>query len=101
MVLASCGREPHVVTRYVENPTPPVVNPGTGGGTSDVTYAEMQTLLVEYCVACHSNSPFMQSEGQLLSSSAKDRVWSRTMPPSNAAKKLPENVRQKMLVFFQ
>jgi hypothetical protein len=100
-----CGREdPHI--KYVNAPptqTPPSQppNPGNGGGSDQVTFAEMQGLLDTYCSQCHASSPFMQSEANLKRSTAKDRIWSRNMPPNNAANPLGESDRKRMLLFFQ
>jgi hypothetical protein len=103
VLLVGCGQEkPHI--KYVEAPpveTPTQPTPG-GGGTGDtVTYNEMQTLLDQYCSQCHSSAPFMQNEANLRRSTAQDRIWSRNMPPANAANELGKDDRKKMLLFFQ
>lgn len=99
LVFASaCGTDSHTYDR------PPVTGPppGGGGGTpgGDLSYAEMNGLLQNYCAACHASAQFMQSESALLASSAKNRIWNESMPPSNAGKKLPDTERALMLTFF-
>jgi hypothetical protein len=103
LFMISCGQEkPHI--KYVEAPPvqqPPNAQPNPGSGSDDVTYTEMQRLLDTYCSQCHSSAPFMQSEANLRRSSAKDRIWSRNMPPNNAQTELGETDRKKMILFFQ
>jgi hypothetical protein len=81
--------------------TPPSQPPSPGGGDDKVSFSEMQGLLDTYCSQCHANSPFMQGEANLKRSTAKDRIWSRNMPPNNAANQLGEADRKRMLLFFQ
>ena len=103
-VLVGCGREPHIVEKYVEVPTQPQPQPQPqppGGGNGATTFSEMKVLVNKYCIACHTNSPFVKSEAQLKASTAKDRIWSRSMPPANAGTPLPDAERRKMLNFFQ
>lgn len=101
LLLSACGQD-RVVQAPAQpspspGPTPTTPSPGTG---DKLSYAQMQTQLVTYCQACHSSANFMTSETALKSSQAKDYLWSRRMPPSNAPKALPDEVRVKMLSFF-
>lgn len=102
----SCGSD-HVVTKYKEAPAPtpaptptPSPNPTPNPNPGKPSFAQMQALLVTYCQACHSTSPFMSGEAALRNSSAKDQIWSERMPPDSASKKLPPEERQVMLSFF-
>ena len=97
LLVLACGRDPHVVEKYKDNPDPP---PGGDPGGEQLTYGEMQALLNNYCQACHSTAGFMQSEAALRSSGVKDQLWSRRMPPSNAPKQLPDKERADMISFF-
>ena len=105
LLAFGCGQE-KVETRYVEVPVEqpdpdPDPDPDPGGGGTTVSFTEMQDLLDTYCSQCHASSPFMQNEANLRRSTAKDRIWSRNMPPNNAATELGEADRRKMLIFFQ
>lgn len=82
-------------------PTPtPTPKPGGEDPGDTVTYAAMQKNLVTYCQSCHASANFMTSEAALRASSVQTRLTNRSMPPSNAPKALPDNVRTQMLSFF-
>ena len=105
--LAGCGRD--VVRKVyfpVDTGTPPPSGGGTttppppsGGGSDAPTYQETQALLNTHCLRCHASAAFMGSEKGLLASSAKERVWSKSMPPNQDD--LPDEERKKILAFFQ
>jgi len=106
LVLAcfSCGER--VVEKTSDNPSPgPGTDPGTDPGDdpdtgTKISYQKMQTYLANYCQSCHATAQFMQGENALRASQAKNYLWSKKMPPSNAPKALPDNVRTEMLTFF-
>lgn len=101
LAMNSCGQE-HIVDKPVEQPIPsPTKTPQPGTGGERIGYQEMQGYLVTYCQTCHASAQFMSSEAALRASQAKNYLWSRRMPPSNAPKALPDNTRQVMLSFFQ
>lgn len=102
--FAGCGRD-IVRTKYVPVPTG---DSGGGGGPVDrppapngdkPSYGETQALLNNYCLKCHANAAFMESEKGLLASQAKQRVWNKSMPPNQ--NDLPDAEREKILAFFQ
>lgn len=100
--VLSCGKDTHVVEKYEQPPGQPPnpgdIDPEPG---EKITYDQMRLLLDEYCVVCHSTSPFItDGEAALRNSSAKDQIFSKRMPPSNAPKKLGEGDRAIMLNFF-
>jgi hypothetical protein len=53
-----------------------------------------------YCAQCHATATFMTSEAALRASQASAQLYSKRMPPPNAARALPENVRAEILAFF-
>ena len=103
-ILAGCGSGRN--TRTVEyvpvpgpgQPPPSTTPPGTAGDKP--SYPEMQALLNNYCAACHSSNPFMQSESALRGSGAKNKIFTGQMPPANAQRKLPDREKSLMLRFF-
>ena len=101
-LLFSCGRDTHVIEKYKEIPQepPPVTDDKDPGGDVRLSFAEMQTYLDTYCIACHATAPFVQSEAALRASSAEDQIWTKRMPPSNAGTPLPDKERSEMLNFF-
>ena len=98
--IGGCGDR--VVEKEVpQQPTSPNPSPTNTPGGEKPTYAEMKTLLTEFCSACHSTAQFYNGgEAALRSSRARDYIWSRRMPPANAQKALPDAVRTQMLTFF-
>lgn len=68
---------------------------------SKLNYTQMKTLLDEYCAACHASAKFMQNEAQLRQSDAENQLWTKRMPPANAAKALPDRERNLMINFFR
>jgi len=102
LILISCGGEDRVIEKQVPVPgqqqpgQPPDPGPKPG---QRISYAQMQGLLSEYCVACHSTAGFMQSEAGLRRSGVLGQLNSRNMPPSNG-KPLPDGGRTLMVNFF-
>ena len=72
----------------------------SGGGSSTPSYAETQALLLTFCESCHASANFLASERGLKSSSSLNRIRSRSMPPANANRKLPDRERSAILSFF-
>ena len=97
-----CGSDTHVVEKYQEVPPaddPPIIDDPQPG--DKIGYEQMRLYLDEYCVVCHSTSPFItDGEAALRNSTAKDQIFSKRMPPANAPKKLGDKERSIMLNFF-
>ncbi len=103
LFLTACGQN-KTIEKNVPGP-PVVVDPGTDPGTDPdpadaISYQKMQGLMVSYCQSCHASASFMQSESALRASQAKAYLWSKRMPPANAGKALPDNIRTQMVSFF-
>ena len=96
VILQSCGSD-KPEEAAAPAPSGPVVDIPAG---DKISYQQMQTHIVGYCQSCHANDPFVKSEAQLRSSAAKLRLSNKTMPPSFAPKKLPDNIRTQMIGFF-
>lgn len=98
LLLAACGQQKLQPVQQQPLPTPtPTQTPDPG---TPISYQEMQGYLVNYCQSCHAGAQFMSSESALNASQAKNYLLSRRMPPANAPKVLPDNLRTKMLGFF-
>ncbi len=102
LIVASCGSDRRSYDGYGGGDTP---GPAPGGGGDvpggEVSYAQMNGLMQNYCAACHASAGFMQSEKVLRASGGvKDRLWNESMPPSNAGRQLPDKERKLMLSFF-
>ena len=100
--ILSCGRDTHVVEKYQDVPDgepPPIIDDPQPG--DKIGYEQMRLFLDEYCVVCHSTSPFItDGEAALRNSTAKDQLFSKRMPPPNAPKKLADKERAIMVNFF-
>ena len=100
-MIIGCGGTKTVETQV---PVPqPTQTPGPGGedpGADKISYQKMQGYLNNYCQSCHSTAQFMSSETALRASQVKANLWSKRMPPANASKALPENIRTEMITFF-
>lgn len=95
LFLVGCGSDSKEVTDDRRpTPEPP------GDDDTETSFADMQALHQEYCIACHASSAFTQSEQQLKGSSAKQRVQNKSMPPPNAPKKMSDEDRENYLSFF-
>jgi len=76
-LLAACGgfeQQQPQAPAPVPSPTP--TPPGTGGG-----FAEVSSIMSQYCISCHAGAAFTKSEANFRASSAKSRVQNATMPP--------------------
>lgn len=100
LLLAACGQQKLQPVQQQPLPTPTPTPTQTPDPGTVISYQEMQGYLVNYCQACHAGAQFMSSESALNASQAKNYLLSRRMPPANAPKVLPDNVRTKMLGFF-
>ena len=102
LLATACGSDRRQYDGYSGGGTTPP--PGGGGGDvpggGDLSYAQMNGLLQNYCASCHASAGFMQSESALRNSSAKNWIFNEDMPPSGAGKPLPDKERQLMLSFF-
>jgi uncharacterized membrane protein len=98
LIILSCGSGE---TKYVQAPGQAPGGQVPGGQTpgGKTSFADAQTIMSSYCTACHANSPWVQSERGLRSSSVKGRVANRSMPPLNGPQ-MPEEARQRLLNFF-
>lgn len=100
MFLTACGQN-KTIEKTIPGPAPvdpgPVdpIDPGEA-----ISYQKMQGFMVSYCQSCHASAAFMQSESALRASQVKANLWSKRMPPTNAGKALPDNVRTQMVSFF-
>jgi hypothetical protein len=100
LLINGCGTE-----RTVENRTPapqpgPAPTPDPGDDNDELSYPEMQALLNSYCLSCHASARFMQSEQALRGSRVEEELLTRSMPPPNANKQLPDAERSLMISFF-
>jgi hypothetical protein len=98
-LMMGCGQD-HIVDKPtpvpIQNPQP---NPDSGPGQT-VSYQKVSAYLNTYCSQCHSSAAFMTSELALRGSGAKNQLASKRMPPANAGKVLPDNVRTEILGFL-
>lgn len=100
LLMVGCGQD-HVVEKTPDPvPLPTPTPTGTPAPGDKLSYQQVQAHLVTYCQSCHASAQFMSGEAALRASRAKDYLWSRRMPPSNAPKALPDNVRTQMISFF-
>lgn len=80
LIISGCGSEREVEPKA---PVPtPTKTPGPGGQTS---FADVQSITVDYCQRCHSTSQFLKSEAAWRGSEAQARVSGNTMPPPGTA----------------
>jgi len=100
MLVAGCGQD-HVVDKPTPVPVPAPVPPGpTPDPGTKPSYQKVAGYLNTYCAQCHASATFMTSEAALRASGVKNQLYSKRMPPANAGKVLPENVRAEVLLFF-
>ena len=93
LLLAGCGKDS---SDPAPPPSPPVVlQPG-----AKLSYQQMQGLMNQYCKSCHTSDNFIASEAGLKGSKAQVRLTNKSMPPSFASLKLPDNIRTQMLSYF-
>ena len=103
LILFSCGREHCNIQTPAPAPLPapaPVPKPDPVDPGGRPSYQRVASLLNTYCAQCHASATFMTNESSLRASAVKNQLYSKRMPPANAAKVLPENVRAEVLLFF-
>lgn len=102
LFLTACGQN-KTIEKNIPAPAPgnvdPDPDPDPDPGTA-IGYQKMQSDMIQFCQPCHASASFMQSESALRASQAKAYLWSKRMPPANAAKALPDNTRTEMMSFF-
>jgi PBP1b-binding outer membrane lipoprotein LpoB len=103
MLLTGCGSGKTIEQEPLRpQPTPTTTpvpeDPPTG---DDISFQKMQAHMVNYCQGCHASAAFMTGgETALKQSQVKSQLWSKRMPPANAPKALPENIRTEMISWF-
>jgi uncharacterized membrane protein len=88
-----CGSQ-----RELEPKTPIPESPGQPSGKD---FAQVTAITNQYCLRCHSTSPFLKSEAAWDASEAKARLTARSMPPggTNEAKNLSDKDRSFLISF--
>ena len=96
LLLASCGIEPSEC-RVVESQAPG----GNGDQLEQRFIVEIKPLTDRFCLACHSNAPFLQSGSAFKASSSQSRIQSGNMPQvgSSQASSFDAQSRAKLLNF--